>query len=553
MSGLKISLIAFAVGLPLRALAFTIPLGSRSTKAQISWSPCGNGTYSRECGFFDVPLDYKNPKAGKATLAVARFNATKQPRLGTLFTNPGGPGESGVEWILSDDILLLNAGSGGQYDIVSWDPRGIGQTTPKVKCFDSGTQEAAFWNGSIRGQLLQVRTDFNNIAARNEFYSHVNETDSALIRFGKQCNSASQNMLKYIGTAAGARDMVALHDYLEGSTKINYWGISYGTILGNYFVNMFPKRVGKVILDGVVDPWIWATENPLKLGDVSLTSTDATFDAFAKLCAEAGPSKCAIAQDSSTVDSIRAWVFRLIEMAYNYSLAHGEPTLSSGILRAYIFAGLYKPVDWASDAQMLAGVYTTLSNASVSGTIGRRDMHWPIKRDNTNTTDPATDYAYQAITCADAIDMPKTTTRDGFDVIVSITQNTTRMFGPHSWFQGGLYCHHWPSRAVERFKGPFNHTLANTILVIGNLADPITPFISAKRVANAFGESAALIKHNGYGVSVHLMIFGSSYAERFLSRILAHIFIYALGLYGQCDNELFCQRRRTSKGPGMRD
>ncbi|KAG8735112.1 hypothetical protein FRC10_010974 [Ceratobasidium sp. 414] len=421
MSALKTSLIAFAIGLPLHALAFTTPLDSRSSKARISWSPCGNETYPRECGFFDVPLDYKNPEAGKATLAVARFNATKQPRLGTLFTNPGGPGDSGVEWILSNDILLLNAGSGGQYDIVSWDPRGTGQTTPKVKCFDSGTQEAAFWNGSIRGQLLQVRTDFNNITARNEFYSHVNETDSALIRFGKQCNNASQNMLKYVGTAAGARDMVALHDYLEGGAAINYWGISYGTIL------VFPARVGKVILDGVVDPWVWATENPLKKGDVSLNSTDATFDAFAKLCAEAGPSKCAIAQSGSTVDSIRAWVFRLIEMAYDYTSAHGGSTLSSGALRANIFAGLYRPVDWASNAQLLAGIYATLTNASTSGAIAQRDLHWAIKRDGANTSDPATDYAYQAITCADAIDMPKTTTRDGFDLVVGITQNITRM------------------------------------------------------------------------------------------------------------------------------
>ncbi|QRW02523.1 Abhydrolase domain-containing protein [Ceratobasidium sp. AG-Ba] len=501
----KNSFIALVLAFPVHVLASTTPLSVYSTNNPISWSPCGNGTYPRECGLFEVPLDYKNPKAGMATLAVARLNATKEPRLGTLFTNPGGPvtnrtlGVSGVEWILSDDILLLNAGSGGQYDIVSWDPRGTGQTIPRVKCFDSGIEEKQFWNGSLRGQLLEVRTDFDNKTALNDFYSHINETDRALIRFGRQCNDASRDMLKYIGTASTVRDMVALHDALEGKKQINYWGVSYGTILGSYFVNMFPNRVGRVILDGVVDPWVWATENALNTAPLALSSTDAAFDGFAKLCAEAGPSKCAIAQYGSTVDSIRSWVFNLIEMAFNYTSAHGLSEFSSGQLRASVFAVLYEPINWSSSAQSLADFHAALSNATSTSKLAQRDFHWPAKRDNGNTSDPATDYSYQAITCADAVDMPTTTTRDGFEAVVSLTKNVTRMFGPHSWFQGGLYCHHWPSRAVERFRGPFNHKLANKIIVIGNLADPITPYVSAKRVADALGNSAALIKQNGYG------------------------------------------------------
>ena len=148
-----------------------------------------------------------------------------------------------MEWILSEDILGMNQGSGGQYDIVSkyrssrcllqtylscsgWDPRGVGSTIPKVQCFESGTEETAFWNGSIRGNLLELRGNFSDAAERQWFYSHVNETDKALIRFGKQCDKASRYMLKYIGTAANVRDMVALHDYLEGDKPINYWGIS---------------------------------------------------------------------------------------------------------------------------------------------------------------------------------------------------------------------------------------------------------------------------------------------------------------------------------------
>ncbi|CAE6414083.1 unnamed protein product [Rhizoctonia solani] len=480
---------------------------SHSNHSRILWTPCGNATIPRECGQFEVPLDYANKKAGTATLAVARLNATVKPRLGTLFINPGGPGESGVEWVLSDDMLLLLNGTGDQYDIVSWDPRGVGSTIPKVECFESGTAEKTFWNGSIRGTNLELRSDFTNTTTRDEFYSHIDEVDSMLIKFGKQCNTQSKDMLKYIGTPATVRDMVALHDYLEGSKLINYWGVSYGTILGNFFVNMFPERVGRVIIDGVVNPWDWATRQPLRIGYDSVNSSDATFNAFASSCAKAGPSKCAIAQEGSTVDSIRDWVFNLIALAYDNTKATGGAIITSGQLRALLWAGMYHPREWPVLAQNLAQISAALSNSTNStGALKARSLshnNHPLslmRRDNANSSDPATDYAYQAITCADAVDPGNSTTKQGFETLVDLTDNYSRMFAPFiGWYAGGMYCHHWPVRAVERFTGPFNHTLQNKIMVIGNLADPITPFTSAKAVADALGNSAVLLKHNGYG------------------------------------------------------
>ncbi|KAF8598570.1 hypothetical protein BDV93DRAFT_609757 [Ceratobasidium sp. AG-I] len=464
--------LATCSALPVLSLSHSSP--------KIIWAPCGNTTIPRECGTFEVPLDYKNSGAGKALLAVARINATKTPRLGTLFTNPGGPG---------------------------WDPRGIGSTIPKVECFQSGTEETTFWNGSIRGNLLELRGNFSDATERQWFYSRVNETDKALIRFGKQCNKESQYMLKYIGTPANVRDMVALHDYLEGDKPINYWGVSYGTILGSFFVNMFPKRVGRVIIDGVVDPWLWATRPFLEIGHVSLNSTDAVFDAFALNCANAGPSKCAIAQDGSTVDSIRKWTFDLIAAAYDNSKVNGGAIITAGQLRAVLWLGMYHPREWPAFAQNLAQISVALGNSTFTANttfIRRRTLEniqlLNARGNAVNASDPPSDYAYQAITCADAVDPGKTTTRDGFEAVVNITQHVSSMFGPHMvWFSGEMYCHHWPSRAVERFTGPFNHKLANKILVIGNLADPITPYISAKRVADALGDSAVLIKHLGYG------------------------------------------------------
>ncbi|CAE6378531.1 unnamed protein product [Rhizoctonia solani] len=492
----------------LARLASVSSAPSARNNPRISWAPCGNTTIPRECGRFEVPLDYTDSTAGAGSLAVARLNATVTPRLGTIFLNPGGPGESGVNWILSDDMLLILNGTGGQYDLVSWDPRGVGSTIPKVDCFESGTEEKKFWNGSIRGDNLEVRTDFTNTTTRNELYSHLDEVDGMLIKFGKQCNAQSKDMLKYIGTAATVRDMVALHDYLEGTQSINYWGISYGTILGSYFINMFPERVGRVIIDGVVNPWDWAVNQPLQIVYNSLNSTDANFNAFATHCADAGPSKCAISQQNSTAESIRNWVFDLIALAYDHTAATGGTIITSGQLRLLIWGTLYHPRQWPELAQNLAQISAALSGTTnSSGSIHTRNILRQInpaqlmrRANNSNSSDPATDYAYQAITCADAVDAGNSTTKQGFDTLVDVTNNYTRMFGPFmGWYAGGMYCHHWPVRAVERFTGPFNHTLQNKIMVIGNLYDPITPFISAKVVADALGNSAVLLKHNGYG------------------------------------------------------
>ncbi|KAG9126630.1 citrate synthase [Ceratobasidium sp. 392] len=157
-----------------------------------------------ECGTFEVPLDYHNPSTGTAQLAVIRLNATKTPRLGTLFVNRRGPGNGEVSWLLGDDLKLLITGSGGQYDLVGWDPRGTGIKL-RFKCFDSLSDAHDSWNGSIRGSVLEVHNNFTNLTARSEFYSHVQELDDALVWFYDRCKSKTSHMLQYVGTVVTTR------------------------------------------------------------------------------------------------------------------------------------------------------------------------------------------------------------------------------------------------------------------------------------------------------------------------------------------------------------
>ena len=135
----------------------------------------------------------------------------------------------------------LSAITGGNYDIVSWDPRGSdGFTEPgPPACFDSATDYYAYYNGTLQVSGIEIRGNLSDDGQVAELYTHVDEMQAKLIVEGQRC-AANKNgdKLQYIGTAATARDIVSLADYFEpGVQEINYWGISYGTMLGITFVN----------------------------------------------------------------------------------------------------------------------------------------------------------------------------------------------------------------------------------------------------------------------------------------------------------------------------
>ncbi|KAG8721708.1 hypothetical protein FRC09_007499 [Ceratobasidium sp. 395] len=498
---------AAAYAAVVRADSFTLPPGYHryAPRSQgINWAPC-EGNETLDCTRFEVPLDWHDETAGKASLAVARYRATKQPKIGTLFVNPGGPGGSGVDMILggADDVM---SAAGGQYDIVSWDPRGVGKTVPRADCFSSGTEENSFWEETIPRAGLEARGNFTDQRDLDAFYAQVPEVDKLLAELGERCLAYSPNTFQYIGSAAAVRDMVAMHDILEGPEKpVDYWGLSYGTIIGIYFVNMFPDRVGRVVIDGVLDPVYWANKPAYEMWGVKTESTDEAFTGFVSACAAAGPAGCALAQKGSTADSLRQGIRDLLNAAYDYRRSVGPTAeVTSSAIRGKLYLGMYTPTRWPQLAQDLAELNAAFSNLTSSTPLKARSLQ-PMdsalrnrQTSNSSSEDPAPDYAFQAVTCGDAMDAGNTTTKDVFDFLVYVTQTVSQMFGPW-WGDAGLYCHQWPVRAVERYSGPWNKQLSNSILVIGNEADPVTPYISAKRVADALGDSAILVEQDDYG------------------------------------------------------
>ncbi|KAI8992877.1 alpha/beta-hydrolase [Trametes punicea] len=460
----------------------------------LDWGLCpGYPDADLTCASFPIPLDYHNASIGYGHLLVVKANAPSGDPKGTIFMNPGGPGVSGLESLATDGPALLNH-SGGVYDIVSWDARGIGPYTFPGDVFCLADEEYdSFWNGSIEVTGVNWLGNFTIQTDLDDFYKQAPVIDAQYRAFGEKClQGPNATTLPYIGTAATVRDMVAIADALQGpGTPINYWGLSYGTIVGSWFINMFPDRVGSVILDGVLDATDVATKQSYLLWRTQISSAEDVYNAFANACGLAGPEECALARSQgATGADVVNYVSEAIKTVHDHP---DSSNVSMLMLRAALYSGLYQPQTWAALAnETLASDIDIILNSSTT----QHTQGGLLKR---GTFSANHSYTEPAVVCADSVDAdPNLTINDIFDEIVNVTRSVSPSFGafwPIPWHR----CSYWPVRAVERYQGPFNKTLANRVLVIGNSYDNATPFFEAQHIAEVLGNQAALVRQNGFG------------------------------------------------------
>ncbi|KAI0334630.1 alpha/beta-hydrolase [Cubamyces sp. BRFM 1775] len=490
---------------------------ARHSVSAIIWGACDHSVVndtSLSCGYFDVPLDYQDPSVGSAQLAVAKVNATGE-RRGTVFFNPGGPGESGIS-SLDQNVNLLLEVTGGVYDIVSWDPRGVGfLTTPgEVLCFDSLEEYNAFFNGTIELRGIEELDNFSNPADIDALFAQADTMQKKYEEVGRKClQSPSGKYLKYIGTAATVRDMVSMADALEGpDTPINYFGVSYGTLIGSWF------RIGRVIVDGVLDPVRFANYEISTHFLHYLTSVDTMYEALITGCALAGPTSCAAASAGDGPLDINAKIQALLKAAYSAAKANLSAPLTSGQIRTNSFFDIYTTSNWSAlmnegypeavrivngEAPENVRSSNTPSSRYVSAvsSYSRPLLLTPcsaykalVRRASNNSPT----YSPPAIWCADNVNLQGTTMADVFHSIIAGTRNISHMFGA-GWYTQFYLCSFWPVRSVERYQGPFDKKLANKIIIGSNTYDPITTLAGAQRLAGLLGEDAVLVRLNGFG------------------------------------------------------
>lgn len=197
-----------------------------------------DATARQQCGTLQVPLNYQNPNGQKITVAVSRVPAADPShRRGVLFLNPGGPGGPGLD-LPTQFATLMPQSVLNQYDLVGFDPRGVGQSTP-VSCGLTKSQAT---------QALVPLTQNNNFADTTAFMEQVAD----------KCAATSGSVLPYITTNNTARDMDQIRQAL-GEQKISYFAYSYGTYLGTVYASLFPQQTDRFVLDSNVDAnWVWA-------------------------------------------------------------------------------------------------------------------------------------------------------------------------------------------------------------------------------------------------------------------------------------------------------
>ena len=259
--------------------------------SRIAWSSCYSQIGPFQCGNLQVPLDYDQPNGPTISLAVVRLPATDQAhRIGSLFLDPGGPGGSGVVYTVFAGPSLYTDEVRARFDLVGFDPRGVTSSTP-LRCFGTDRQWDPFF----------LPIAFPSNPAEEQLWMDADLfVDSA-------CAQRGGRIADHMATANVARDLDVLRQAV-GDSQLNYAGVSYGTILGQTYANMFPNRIRAMIIDGVLDPIAWTTGSgdastvPFSTRVRSDVGAQATLNEFFRLC-DTGVG-CAFAPDSQWVGEL---------------------------------------------------------------------------------------------------------------------------------------------------------------------------------------------------------------------------------------------------------
>ncbi|MFJ5552993.1 alpha/beta hydrolase [Streptomyces sp. NPDC093225] len=447
--------------------------GSQKARPKsLSWAPCpapapAEGTGDApgkewECAALDVPLDYSRPDGETIELAVIRSRAKNQKeRIGSLIYNFGGPGGSGVATLPSaaKDYARLNE----RYDLVSFDPRGVGRSAA-VRCEDDQQLDAYYAVDGTPDTPAEVQTFVDNSK-----------------RYTAACQQKSGRVLPYVGTLNAARDLDRLREAL-GDDKLHYFGISYGTELGGVYAHLFPQNIGRAVFDAVVDPTKTALQG--SLGQAK--GFQLALDNFAKDCVDRGDA-CRL--QGSTVKEIEDNIVALQKSLETQPIPGiGDRKLTATAATGGIAQALYSKDYWplleqgldeaeGGQGQLLLALSDAMNGRNPDGTYSN------IGAANT------------AINCADSKDrysLERTRAElPGF-------RAASPVFGDYlGWAM--MSCTPWPVPGAWQTPD-VSAPGAAPIVVIGNTGDPATPYEGARHMVEELGKGVGVeVTYKGQG------------------------------------------------------
>ena len=427
-------------------------------KQAIDWRDCGQGF---QCGKLTVPLDYDRPGWKQIKLDVIRLPASEpDKRVGSLVVNPGGPGGSGVQFARAAKTFLP-AKVRARFDVVGFDPRGVGGSAP-VQCLSDNELDHYFSVDASPDSERERRT-------------LVRESR----QFAQGCAKHSRKLLSYVGTANAARDMDVLRAAL-GDDGLTYLGLSYGTLLGAYYAELFPENVRALVLDGAVDPSL----SPRKMSIAQAKGFEGALRAFVADCVSR--SACPLGNGS-----VEAGLNRLEEFFADLD-AHPLPAgteggrqLTQALAKYGVASALYNERYWPYLRNALARALA----GDGSGLLQLADALAGRQPDGSYTNMME---ANLAINCVDE-PMPEKISAYG-----SVARRADRK-APHfgefiAW--GTLPCAFWPVPPDPDVH--IDGSGASPILVVGTTGDPATPYAWSKALASQLS-SGVLLTRKGDG------------------------------------------------------
>ncbi|MGW7379498.1 alpha/beta hydrolase [Streptomyces sp. NPDC054794] len=424
-------------------------------------SPLPNGG-TWQCATMKAPLDWNDPKGPTIDLALIRAKASGDPskRISSLIFNFGGPGGSGVTTLpaFGEDYAKLRT----RYDLVSFDPRGVGRSAP-VECEDDAQldeffqQDATPDDAAERAQLVDRTKQFNGA-----------------------CEKRSKKVLPHVRTTDAARDMDLMRQVL-GDKKLHYFGISYGTELGGVYAHLFPKHVGRAVFDGVVDP----TQNPEQGSLGQAKGFQLALENFAQDCVSKA-TECPIGDTAQDVKDRIAKLLNDLEKKPIPGIFPRELTqtaATNGIAQSlyskdfweYLTEGLEEAYD--GDGRILLLLSDSMNGRNENG-------------EYSNIT-----AANVAINCAD--DKPRYTA-DYVQERLPVFRAASPLFGDFlAW--GMISCTNWAVPGAA-YHPDVSAPGSAPILVVGNTGDPATPYEGARKMVEALGKGVGVqLTYKGQG------------------------------------------------------
>jgi pimeloyl-ACP methyl ester carboxylesterase len=427
---------------------------------KLAWQPCVKGY---QCASLRVPLDYADPAGTTIELALVRDPTSSKSRLGSVVLNPGGPGASGIDY--AEAVApTVSATLGHAFDVVSFDPRGVGQSAP-VRCL----------NAKQLDQWVAFEADPNSPAS-------VAQQDQLAKNFAAGCVARSAALLDHISSVDTARDLDVLRAAL-GDSKLTYIGASYGTFLGAIYAQLFPTNVRALVLDGALDPAASASE----LDHVQAQGFEVALKSYIATCVKS--SGCPLGTSTATAEpKLDAWLIALRTTPLQGS---GGRLLTAALAVGGIAAALYSPNRWSD-----------LSDSLHAAFGGHPDELLALSDEiDGRQSDGSYDNLIESNTAINCVDRPGL----GPDIQAYAQQAAAGAadgptFGEYiDW--GNIACADWPV-APELASGPVNPIGAPPILVIGTLRDPATPYQWAQALAKEV--HGPLLTFNGDGHTAFL-------------------------------------------------